>query len=274
MPATPVSALGTVRLAAKTASGANSFTGTMAVRITAEAGASGSTAEAGASGSTAEAGASGSGDFALTATFAERLHPTLFASVDIGSLSSSGKSLPGGLSEIVTPATLYLKWSFLTQALHVTKPWLTIPVSAISKSSGVNFGQIFGQASGSGPLTNSQLLAGATTVRQVGTGTVDGVPVTAYTGTLPLDKGIAYLTGSAKNQLQQAIAAAGFKTATFTVWIDGQHLVRKAIVTEVGKTISETTTTTITSINQPVSVPLPSAGQTSPLPSADLGSLS
>jgi hypothetical protein len=255
-PAAPGGALGAVRLAAKTASGANSFTGTMAIQIA------------------AKPGASGSGDFALAATFAERLHPALLASVDIGSLSSSGTSLPGGLSEIVTPGTLYLKWNFLTQELHLTRPWLTIPVSAMSKSSGVNLGQIFGEATGSGPLTESQLLAGATAVRQVGTGTLDGVPVTEYTGTLPLDKGIAYLSGSARTQLQQAITAAGFTTAAFTVWIDGQHLVRKAIVTEVGKTVSETTTTTITSINQPLSVTVPSASQTSPLPGGDLGNLS
>jgi hypothetical protein len=254
--AAPGSALGAVRLAAKTASGANSFTGTMAVRVT------------------AKPGASGSGDFALAATFAERLHPALLASVDIGSLSSSGMSLPGGLNEIVTPDTLYLKWNFLTQELHLTRPWLAIPLSAMSKSSGVNFGQIFGEATGSGPLTESQLLAGATAVRQVGTGTLDGVPVTEYTGTLPLDKGITYLSGSARTQLQQAIAAAGFTTATFTVWIDGQHLVRKAIVTEVGKTMTETTTTTITTIDQPVTVTVPTASQTSPLPGGDLGDLS
>jgi hypothetical protein len=183
-------------------------------------------------------------------------------------------SLPGGLAEIITSATLYMKWSFLTQTLHLTRPWLAIPVSSISKSSGINLSQIFSQATGSGPLTQSQLLQGATSVRQVGTGSIGGVPVTEYTGTLPLDKGISYLSGSAKTEAQQAIAAAGFSTATFTVWIDGQHTVRKAIVTEVGKTVTETITTTITSINQPVNIALPMAGQTSPLPGGDLSGLS
>jgi hypothetical protein len=210
----------------------------------------------------------------MTATFAEQLHPSLLAGVNIESLSSAGMSLPGGLTEIITPATLYLKWSFLTQTLHLTRPWLAIPVSSISNSSGINLSQIFSQATGSGPLTQSQLLQGATTVRQVGTGSIGGVPVTEYTGTLPLDKGISYLSGSAKTEAQQAIAAAGFSTATFTVWIDGQHTVRKAVVTEVGKTVTETITTTITSINQPVNIALPTAGQTSPLPGGDLSGLS
>lgn len=130
------------------------------------------------------------------------------------------------------------------------------------------------QATGNGPLAQSQLLQGATSVRQVGTGTIDGVPVTEYTGTVPLDKGLSYLSGSAKAQVQQMIATAGLSTATFTVWIDGQHTVRKAVLTEAGKDLTETITTTITSINQPVNITPPAAGQTSSLPGGDLSSLS
>jgi hypothetical protein len=208
----------------------------------------------------------------MSATFAEQLHPSLLASVDIGTLSAAGQSLPGGLSEIVTPSTLYLKWSFLTSALHLGKPWLAIPVSSLGKKSGVNLTQIFSQLQSSGPLTESQLLAGATSVRQVGTGTIDGVAVTEYTGTLPLDKGMSFLSGSVKAQVQQAIAAAGLRTATFTVWIDGQHLVRKSLVTESGKSLTEVITTTITGINQPVNIAVPPASQTSPMPSSALSS--
>jgi hypothetical protein len=200
----------------------------------------------------------------------------LLASVNmnIASLGAAGTSMPGGIEEIITPSTLYMKWSYLTQMLHLSKPWLAISVSSISQSSGIDLSQIFSQESGSDPLTQSQLLQGATSVHQVGTGSIDGVPVTEYTGTVPLDKGISYLSGSAKTEAQQAIAAAGFSTATFTVWIDGQHTVRKAVVTEVGKTVTETITTTITSINQPVSIALPTAGQTSQPPGGDLSGLS
>ncbi|HVT66207.1 MAG TPA: hypothetical protein VHF26_00555 [Trebonia sp.] len=202
----------------------------------------------------------------MDATFTERLHPSEVASVNISSLTSSGSPLPGGLSEIVTPGTLYLKWSFLTQTLHLSKPWLAIPASAVSKSGGAGLGQLFGDVTGSSPLTQSELLAGASSVRQVGTGTIGGVPVTEYTGTLPLDKAVSSLSGAVRTQVQQAIAAAGFSTATFTAWIDAQHTVRKAIVTETGRSVTETTTTTITSLSQPVSVRVPTAGQTAPLP--------
>jgi hypothetical protein len=220
------------------------------------------------------AGTSGAtGAVSMTATFAEQLHPSLLASVDIETLSSGGTSLPGGLAEVITPTTLYLKWSFLTQELHQSKPWLAIPVSSLN-SSGVNLSQIFSQATGSGPLTQSQLLQGATSVRQVGTGSIDGVAVTEYTGTFPLDKSLSYLSGSARAEVQQAIANAGFSTATFTVWIDGQHTVRKAVVTEVGTAVTETITTTITSINQPVNIAVPAAAQTNQVSGTGLSGVS
>jgi hypothetical protein len=247
--AAPANALDAVKLAAKTATGANSFTGTMDMQATVKPGA-----------------ASSAGAVSMNATFAEQLHPSLLVSVNIASLSSAGTSLPGGLTEIITPVTLYMKWPYLTQNMHLTKPWLAIPVSSVSQSTGIDLGQIFSQATGSGPLAQSQLLAGATSVRQVGTGSIDGVPVTEYTGTIALDKGLAFLSGSTKTEVQQQMAADGFTTATFDVWIDGQHISRKAVVTEVGKTVTETITTTITSINQPVNIAVPPTDQTSPVP--------
>lgn len=255
----PVNALDAVKLAAVASSSANSFTGTMSLQATVKAGTAGSS-------SSAEA-------VSMAATFAEQVHPSLLGSVNMSVLSYSGVSLPGGLAEIVTPSTLYMKWSYLTQMMHLSKPWLAIPVSSVSQSSGINLSQLLGQATGSGPLTQSQLLQGATSVRQVGSGSVDGVPVTEYTGTLSLDKAISFLSGAAKAQLQQAMANAGLTEATFTVWIDGQHTVRKAVVTETGKDLTQTITTTITSINQPVNIALPTAAETTPMPSSDLSGL-
>lgn len=253
------SALSAVQLAAKTAAGANTVTGTMSVQATVKPGAT-----ATPSGTT---GAASSGNLDLTATFAEQLRPYLLASVDIGSLTSSGSSLPGGMSEILTPSTLYLKASVLTQELHLSKPWIVIPLSQISKSSGINLSQILDSVNGNGPLTQSQLLAGATSVHQAGTSTLDGVRVTEYTGTLSLDKGLASLPSSTRTQLQQAIAAEGLTTANFTVWIDDSHTVRKSVVTEAGKALTETITTTVTSLGKPVKIALPPASQTAPLPS-------
>lgn len=253
--AAPSSPLDAVKLAAKTASGANSFTGTMSLQAT------------------AKSGATGSGGVSMTASMAEQLHPSLLAEVQIGKLSAAGSTLPGGMTGLLTPSTLYLKWSFLTQELHLAKPWLVIPVGAMSKSSGINFSQIFSQATSSSPLNESRMLAGATNVRQVGTGIMDGVPVTEYTGTFSIDKGLQYLSGSAKAAVRQEVSAAGLSTAKFTVWIDAQRVMRKAVITESGTALTETVTVTVTSLNQPVSIQIPPVGQTTTLPSSALGSL-
>jgi hypothetical protein len=250
------SPLDAVQLAAKTTGGASSFTGTMSLQAT------------------AKPGAASTGNVSMTASMAEQLRPSLLAEVQIGTLSVAGQSLPGGLSEIVTPGNLYMKWSVLTQQLHTTKPWLVIPVSALSKSSGVNLSQLFSQATSTSPLNESQLLTGASGVRKVGTGTIDGVPVTEYTGTVSLGKGLQYLTGSARAAMQKQITAAGLTTATFTVWVDGQRVMRKAVITEHGTALTEVVTVAISTINQPVNIQVPAAGQTTALPGGALGSVS
>lgn len=250
--ATTASPLQEVKLAAQTAQHANTLTATMDLRMTVKPGATTATGTV--------------GDMSMTMTFAEQLHPSLLVSANVGSLTSAGMTLPGQIAEILTPTAVYLKWPYLTQSLHMTKPWLSIPFSAINNSSGLNLSQLVNQANGNSPLTQSQMFAGASSVRKVGTGTIDGVPVTEYSGTVPLAKAIANLTGNAKSQLQQQIASAGLTTATFTEWIDNQHQPRKAVITEVGTSVTENITMTITSINQPVNITVPPASQTSPLP--------
>jgi hypothetical protein len=253
---TPSSPLNAVQVASKTTSGASSFTGTMSLRAT------------------AKSGSSGGQNVDMTATMAEQLHPSLLSQVQVGSLSAAGQTLPGGLDEIVTPSTLYLKWSFLTQELHLSKPWIRVPFSSMSKSTGINFSQLLSQSTSSSPLDESQLLAGASDVRKVGTGTVNGVAVTEYTGTLSLSKTVQKLSGSLKSQVQKEISTAGLSTATFTVWIDARNTMRKAIIVENGTDLTETITVTIDTINQPVNISVPAAGQTSPLPGGAQSGLS
>jgi hypothetical protein len=253
--AAPSSPLDAVQLAAKTTSGANSFTGTISLQAT------------------SKSGATGSGSVSMTATMAEQVRPSLQAEVQIGTLSAAGSTLPGGMTELITPSNFYLKWSFLTQEAHLAKPWLVIPVSALSKSSAINLSQIFSQTTSSSPLNESQMLAGASDVRKIGTGTIDGVPVTEYSGTVSIDKGMQYLSGSAKTAMQKEVAADGLSTATFTVWVDSQSVMRKAVITEHGTALTEVITVAISTLNQPVNIQIPAADQTTSLPTGALGSL-
>lgn len=254
--AAPRNPLAAVQLAAKTTGEVNSFTATMNIQITPGTGAS---STSGLSGPTQ-----------MTMTLAEQVHPTLLVSANIEMPNVAGMATAGGLSEIITPTTMYLKWTYLMQQLHVAKPWLAIPLSTFNKM-GINLSQIMDQAMSNGPLADSQLLAEATSVRRVGTGSINGVPVTEYTGTVPLSAALSHLSGGTKTMAQQLMAAAGITSEKFTIWVDGNNVLRKAATTAAGSAMTESTVMTVTSINQKDSISIPPASQTSTLPSGGLG---
>jgi hypothetical protein len=241
-----------IQLAASTARDVNSFTATMSIQ--------------GSTGSSGEA-------FNLAGTVSEQLHPSVLAEADYSTFSAAGQSIPGGMSEVITTSSLYLKLAILTQELHTDKPWIAIPFSALTKASGVDISSLFSQLQTTSPLDQSQLFAGAESVKLVGTGEVDGVPVTEYTGTVSMSKALAKLPASLRTTFGQDIEKAGITSVRFTEWVDGQHHVRKTTVTESGNAISEAITTTVTSINQPVNIQVPPASQTNALPASVLNSL-
>jgi hypothetical protein len=208
----------------------------------------------------------------IAGTLQEQLHPTL-ASADFSTFSAGGQSMPGGLGEFITSKAVYLRYSPMTQALHTTKPWIELPLSALSKASGLNLSSLLNQMETSNPLTQTQLLTGASNVRAVGTGTVDGVPVTEYTGTYTMSAALAKLPADVRAQLGQAIQKAGINAVQFRAWIDGQHQLRKLVATEDSSAFTETITMTVTSVNQPVTISAPPASQTMTLPASILGAM-
>jgi hypothetical protein len=246
-----VTPLKAVQLAAYTSSHATSFTGTFSLVMTTKPGAPSSV---------------GSGTTNMTMTIAEQLKPSLLLSADITSLTSDGQSVPGGMSEVITPSMIYLKAPFLTQAAHLTKPWISMSLASAGNASGINLSQLVSQATNNSPLSETQMFAGATSVRRVGTGTVDGVPVTEYAGTVPMSAALAKVSSALSTQLKQQISTLGLTTENFTVWLDGQNVPRKADITVDGKYVTESINLTIAGINQPVHITAPPASQTGPMP--------
>jgi hypothetical protein len=61
-------------------------------------------------------------------------------------------------------------------------------------------------------------------------------------------------------------------SASFEIWLDDQHQVRKLVITEHGTTESVVLSELVTSINQPVSVQVPPASQVATMPASALGS--
>jgi hypothetical protein len=214
----------------------------------------------------------GSGPVQMAGTMAEQLSPSLRAKINFSTFQVPGTSQRASLSEVVTAKAIYINAATVGQAFHVTKPWLEIPVSAISKSSGIDFSSLFSQAQNSNPLSQTEMLTASPDVHKAGTATVNGVPVTEYAGTYSMAKALAALPAASRDSMSKQITGMGVKTAKFRVWLDGQQQVRKLSVTLTSSKLTETVTETITSVNQPVSITLPPAAQTSVIPAALLGS--
>jgi len=245
-----------VELAAATAAGVNSFTATISMDLF------------------SKGTSAGAVSVSVAGRVSEVVHPSPLVEFTFSTLKAAGASLPGGMSEIVTPNELYVKLTELSMLLHTDKQWLGLPVSTLSSGSGLDLGSLFGESATSNPLTMTQLLAGATDVKTVGPGTVDGVPVTEYTGSYSLANALGTLPASTRSSVSSAFKQAGLDsgTAGFTVWIDAQHIARKDVTVLTSSTFSETLTTTVTSVNQPVTIAPPIASQVFTLSAADLSS--
>jgi hypothetical protein len=211
----------------------------------------------------------GSTAVSMSGSMALRSKPSLLATADFSSISAAGQSVPGGMSEIITDKSVYLKMAALTQELG-GKQWVELPYSELQQSTGINVGQLLNQVQGNNPLVQTQMLAAAKNVRDAGTQTVDGVATTHYTGTYPIAAGLAKLPASLRSMAQQQIQKLGLQSAQFNVWIDGQHQTRRLIMVEHGTGETVTVTLNVTGINQPVNVSLPPASQVATIPASAL----
>jgi hypothetical protein len=205
----------------------------------------------------------------MSGTIEEQTQPSPVLVMNFSNFSLQGQAVPGGIQEIINSSAIYLKMAQL--ARMAGKPWVKMPLSGISKASGINISQLFQQAESSNPLVQTQMLASSTNVRKVGTATIDGVPTTEYTGSYPVSAGLAKLPASARAKIEPQIQAMGLTTQTFKIWLDSQQQVRKVITSDQGSKEQVTSTVQVTSINQPVSATLPPASQTATVPASALG---
>lgn len=211
---------------------------------------------------------SGTASGTMAGTMHVRTRPSLLAEADISTIDVGGQSLPGGMHEIVTDRSIYLKMAALSRELH--KPWVKISFSEMQQGAGINVSQLIQQVQNNNPLVQTQMLAAAKDVRAVGTQTIDGVSTTHYTGSYPASAGLAKLPASERAAAEKGLRTLGVKTVGFNVWIDGQHQTRKIVVAETGSVENMTMTMQVTGINQPVSVTLPPASQVAVIPASAL----
>jgi hypothetical protein len=205
----------------------------------------------------------------ISGTMEERSQPSLLLVMNDGRISVQGQAVPGGLQEIINSSDIYLKMAELSRISG--RPWIRMPLSGISKASGVNLSQLFQQAEGNNPLVQTRMLASSTNVRKAGTGTIDGVQTTEYTGSYSMSAGLAKLPADLRAKVAPQMQAMGMgSTATFRLWLDNQQQVRKVIVSDQGSKEQFTSSIQVTSINQPVTATLPPASETATVPASAL----
>jgi len=198
----------------------------------------------------------------ITGTVAIRLRPTTLIAANL-SLNANG-ARPTRLAEILTSTTIYVKNPAFLKATG--KSWIKIGLAQVSAQSGLAFASIFQNLVSANVLDQARLFASSSDVHRVGTATIGGVATTAYAGTYTAKAAMARLSAAQRRLLGPLLNQLGTKPARFQVWIDGEHLIRKAIETVTANGHTSTTTLLVKSINQPVTVTLPKPAQIAKLP--------
>lgn len=207
--------------------------------------------------------ASGTYPARLRGTVAEQTRPALLAQQKFA-VTAAGSAVPGGIQTVLTSSAVYLKMSSLSRMLG--KPWARIPFSSLKSANGMNLGPLIQQLQSDSPLSFAQMLPAASKVRKTGTATVNGVHTTEYTGTFDPAKALSRLDPGLRKQVAPALATSGVTTDRFTVWVDSQHQVRKLSLIQSGRRYRVTSVMVVTSVNQPVHIQVPSAGQAAIMP--------
>jgi hypothetical protein len=238
------SPLQSVTLAARQAARVNSFASTLSVQM------------------------SGSATGTMAGSLQVRKQPSPLVAANFSTLKTDGQSVPGGLREIATGTTLYLKAAPLQAELG--KPWAAVPFAALQGRSGVDLGQIMQQVQNNNPMTDAQMMTGATDLRAVGTQAIDGVMTTHYTGAFPVSAGLAKLPPSLRATERKGLQSLGISAIGFNAWIDAQHQIRRLTLAERGTSLRLAVTMQVSGINQPISVGLPPASQVRTISASDL----
>ncbi len=198
----------------------------------------------------------------LTGTIQIQLKPTTLIAAKFTIPAKKSSSIK--LEEILTSKAVYFKDPAFTKAAG--KTWVTVKISQLSAKAGVSVASLLQNLEGSNPLDQTRLFTASKNVKVVGSQTVNGVATTEYAGTYSPAAAFAQLPASLRKLLGPTLRDMGTRPVSFTVWIDGQHLIRKAKDTETVNGHTFTTTFDVTSINKSLRIKLPAPSQIAPMP--------
>jgi hypothetical protein len=198
----------------------------------------------------------------LTGTIQVELRPTTLIEAKF---TITGKnSAKTKLDEILTSRAIYFKDPAFSRASG--KAWIKISVSQLSSKGALGLSSLLQNLEGSNPLDQTQFFTASKDVKVVGSQTVSGVATTEYAGSYSPSAAYARLSPRLRKLLGPSLQALGRSKVAFHVWIDGQHLIRKATETETVNGQTFATTLEVTSVNKPVKITMPAASEVGPLP--------
>jgi hypothetical protein len=195
----------------------------------------------------------------ITGNMQFRLKPALLARVDLS-------IPPASVNEILTTKVAYLKIPGLGST---GKPWVKLSLAG-KHGTGAALGQLLQAAESSNPANQTATLTASKDLRKTGAEVINGIPTTRYEGSYSVADQLKKMPPALRKITSRSIAALGVTKVQFTIWIDGQHQMRRVITVEKGSSSTITTKLDIISINQPVNVALPPPSQVTSAP-ANLG---
>jgi hypothetical protein len=198
----------------------------------------------------------------LTGDMKIQLKPSPLIAADFN-VSSAG-SPQVNIAEILTGDAIYFKDPSLTKLSG--KPWIKIGFSQLGTKLGLSFSSLVQNLENSNPLAQARLFTASKDVHAVGTSVVGGVQTTEYAGSYQPGAALNVLSPQLRKLAGPLLKTMGAKAVSFEVWIDGQHLIRKAVTHETVNGQAVTSVYNVTSVNQPITVTLPPAGEISSLP--------
>jgi hypothetical protein len=191
----------------------------------------------------------------ITGTMQFRLKPTLLAQVNLN-------IPPASVNEILTTKVAYLRIPGLGST---GKPWVKLSLAG-KNGTGAALGQLLQSAENSNPANQTAALTASKDLRKTGAEVVNGIPTTRYEGSYLVSDEMKKLPPALRKITSKSIAALGITKVHFTIWIDGQHQMRRVITVEKGTSSTITTKLDIISINQPVHVTIPPPSQVTSAP--------
>lgn len=204
-------------------------------------------------------------DISMSMAGAIRTEP-LQARLTISDINTGGQSVPGDITELVTPRAFYMNMPAL--AARTGKPWIKMTYADLKSASGIDLKQLMSQAQQMQPSQYIEQLAAAGHVREVGKEPVNGTATTHYAGTVSISDALAQYPAATRAQLAPVMRSAGFTGLDLDIWLDGDGLVRRIHSASVGGNGSVTVAMDVSAYGVSVNVTPPPADQT-----VDLGQL-